>query len=121
MPSNGSSLKVIDCEVYGHLVRFVSGRAELEQWWGDDWDDVPYEHNAGTVYDQFAHGFREIAFSTEHQITEPCDGHVNSPWCKDDMIARKVECVRIDDTPVYFGDDWLTLNDLPGVVVRSRG
>lgn len=24
---------------------------ELENQWGDDWDDIPYEHNAGTPYE----------------------------------------------------------------------
>lgn len=24
---------------------------KLEKQWGDDWDDAPYEHNAGTPYD----------------------------------------------------------------------
>jgi len=28
-------------------------KGDVENFWGDDWDDVPYEHNAGTVYDQF--------------------------------------------------------------------
>ena len=27
----------------------------ISQQWGDDWDDVPYEHNAGTPYDYSDH------------------------------------------------------------------
>ena len=36
---------------------------DLEKQWGDDWDDAPYEHNAGTPYEPrifyYADGRRE--------------------------------------------------------------
>ena len=29
-------------------------------YYGDDWDDAPYEHNAGTVYEWFVKGYIDI-------------------------------------------------------------
>ena len=71
--------KIIDFEVKGNVVRFYLGNKTDEWGWtnknykdrngntpdwlkpndtyyGDDWDDVPYEHNAGLVYDKFVKG-----------------------------------------------------------------
>lgn len=36
------------CYVDGPWAYFTSG--DLAKQWGDDWDDAPYEHNAGTPY-----------------------------------------------------------------------
>lgn len=45
-------MKIIDFERKGNLVRFYLGDDDLEEWYGDDWNDTPYEHNAGQVYDE---------------------------------------------------------------------
>lgn len=39
-------MKIIDFERKGNLVRFYLGDDDLAEWWGDDWNDTPYEHNA---------------------------------------------------------------------------
>ena len=58
-------MKVIDWRVIGTgddglgdgtTVRYYLGDDALCDWHGDDWDDVPYEHNAGTVYYRFVTG-----------------------------------------------------------------
>ena len=46
-------MKVLDIERKGNVVRFYLGDDALEKWWGDDWNDSPYELNAGPVYEQF--------------------------------------------------------------------
>ena len=110
-------MKIIDFEKKGNVVRFYLGE-KTEDWgwtrpdytingktpdwlhpkdkfYGDDWDDMPYEHNAGTVYNEFIKGHRDIAFDFDDLVLEPCDGEYNSPWCKDDMAARKVPCIIV--------------------------
>lgn len=47
----------------------------LSEVWGDDWDDIPYEHNAGTPYGDTL----ELKFSHSN-LYEPCWGHLNSPY-----------------------------------------
>lgn len=36
------------CYVEDHTAYFTT--QELSEQWGDDWDDAPYEHNAGRPY-----------------------------------------------------------------------
>jgi len=95
-------MKIIDSDRFGNVVRFYLGTDSLEDWCGDDWDDTPYEHNAGKVYDVYVTGHRDVAFPLNYAVLEPKDGEYsgNSRFCKDDMKARKVPCiiaVPIDD------------------------
>ena len=86
-------MKIIDFAKKGNVVRFYLGEDSLTDWYGDDWDDCPYEHNAGRVYDQYVAGHLDMTFPFEFLVLEPCDGYLNSGYCKDDMIARKVPCI----------------------------
>ena len=88
-------MKIIDFEVKGNVVRFYLGQDDLKEWWGDDWDDCPYEHNAGTVYDEFVSGQRDIHFAFDDIVFEPCEGELNSPYTKEDMIKRRVPCICV--------------------------
>jgi len=54
----------------------------FEEQWGDDWNDAPYEHNAGDPYEYIEgetdlnkhHGhIRYIAFLTDYTVYEPCE------------------------------------------------
>jgi len=42
--------KYILCYVEGCWAYFTTGK--LEDQWGDDWNDAPYEHNAGSPYNR---------------------------------------------------------------------
>lgn len=53
--------------------------------YGDDWDDVPYEHNAGIVYGRYVDYEFVIHLSYETALMFPCDGVDNSMWCREDM------------------------------------
>ena len=88
-------MKIIDFEKKGNMVRFYLGADDLKIWWGDDWDDAPYDCNAGTVYDEYVSGYRDIAFPFDCLVIEPCEGVCNCEFCKDDMIARRVPCVIV--------------------------
>ena len=96
-------MKIIDFAKKGNVVRFFLGADDLEEWWGDDWDDTPYEYNAGTVYDEFVKGHRDVVFPFDDLVIEPCEGALNSEWCKDDMKDRKVPCIIV--VPKEIADD----------------
>ena len=98
-------MKIIDFARRGNVVRFFLGKNELKEWWGDDWDDTPYEHNAGPVYDRFVSGHVDIAFPFDYLVLEPCDGEHNSPYCKEDMINRTVPCLITVPKDVV-GNSW---------------
>jgi hypothetical protein len=55
---------------------------ELSKQWGDDWNDAPYEHNAGTPYEPSKATehweLREIKFSGNFLL--PCTDLANSGW-----------------------------------------
>lgn len=118
-------MKIIDFERKGNVVRFYLGDDDCEDYQGDDWNDTPYEHNAGRVYDRYIKGYRDVMFPFDVLVLEPCDGQINSDWCKDDMKARNVPCIiaikqnedeyyfpnfntyvgRDDVVKYYFGDE----------------
>lgn len=86
-------MQIIDFEIKGNQVRFWLGKNGKQ--WGDDWNDTPYEHNAGSVYSEFVEGKVDLVFDFDAVVVEPADGHTNSQWCKQDMIERKVPCVVV--------------------------
>lgn len=84
---------IIDFERKGNVIRFYLG--DDKEYWGDDWNDSPYEHNAGIVYDEYIKGYKDIAFPFDDLVLEPCDGTYNCSYCKDDMKKRKVPCIIV--------------------------
>lgn len=128
-------MKIIDFKKKGNIVRFYLGE-KTEDWgwtrsdytrkdgstpdwlrpsdtyYGDDWNDRPYEHNAGYVYEEFIKGYKDIAFDFDDLVLEPCEGawHGNSRWCKYDMVDRKVPCIIIIPKEVHQ-DSWDTAFD----------
>lgn len=117
--------KILDFECFGNIVKLYLGET-VNGIYGDDWNDTPYEHNAGTVYDKFYTDTVEIAFPLSTSVFEPCFGYDNSPYCKKDFLFRKVpfllfgqleESWRYHDFDellgkvptlhkLYIGDDW---------------
>lgn len=68
------------CYVSGCLAYFTEG--PVEEVWGDDFEDAPYEHNAGPPYEKFVAA--KIFF--ESNLWEPdAFAHGNSPWSIQDI------------------------------------
>ena len=93
-------MKIIDFEKKGNLVRFYLGYQSCNDYWGDDWDDAPYDCNAGTVYDRYVAGIREIVFPFDSLVLEPSECYIRSydsgwDWTKKEMIHRKVPCIIV--------------------------
>lgn len=71
------------CYVEGSFAWFTS---HFHEEWGDDWDDAPYEHNAGPPYgyhhsktgDVVNHYVTKVAF--DGPFDQPCSDHVNSHY-----------------------------------------
>ena len=55
--------KLILCYVRKPWAYFTT--EELSKQWGDDWDDCPYEHNAGEPYEDNGSKIVKLAFSAE--------------------------------------------------------
>lgn len=83
--------EVIDFERKGNVIRFYIG--ENGRQWGDDWNDCPYDCNAGAVYNEFIEDEYDISIPFDWQVLEPCDGVVNCNYSKQDMIRRLIPCL----------------------------
>lgn len=64
-------------EEYHYKLCYISGQVayfttrELSKQWGDDWDDVPYEHNAGEPYNHRNDGHNVIKRYFESSLVTP--------------------------------------------------
>lgn len=99
--------EIIDFERKGNVVRFYLGK-NGEQW-GDDWDDSPYDCNAGSVYDRYVEDTHDVYVPFDWQVLEPCDGVWNCQYSKKDMIERDVPCL-IFIPPSALENQWDTEN-----------
>lgn len=121
-------MKIIDFARKGNVVRFYLGDKDPEWGWtnkdykrngeapdwlkpsdeyyGDDWDDAPYQHNAGHVYPWFVKGYKDVSFDFDDLVFEPADGDWRAEYSKDDMVARKLPCLVVVGSADYDHDGW---------------
>lgn len=106
-----TELEIIDWERKGNLIRLYLGKNGKQ--YGDDWNDAPYEHNAGKVYDEFIVAVKDITIPFEYIVLEPADEATdfNSKYCKEDFRNRKLPFLVAhhptdmkDVKTYYFGD-----------------
>lgn len=79
------------CYVDGNKAYFT--RIPMEKQWGDDWDDAPYEHNAGEPYVEHEHDVIAVYVETGNNCSElrtPCYGFTNSPYSVKSINNREV-------------------------------
>lgn len=99
------------CYVSGCWAFFTT--QTLDKQWGDDWNDAPYEHNAGTPYgptilykttgpekdpkDWNPDGtpkWEIIKVAWEGDFETPSDGHNNSPFSVEQINAGAIAWLR---------------------------
>ena len=102
-----AELKIIDFERKGNVIRFYLGAADCTDYWGNDWNDAPYDCNAGTVYDQYVSGVKDVAFPFDSLVLEPSSewSGANRYFSKEDMKLRRVPCIIVVPAEVR-GDSW---------------
>ena len=96
--------QIIDWGAKGNLVRFCLG--ENGKQWGDDWNDCPYECNAGMVYEKFVKGHKDFCVEFEDTVNFPESGARNSGYSKKDFILRKVPFMIILPRDLRNEDYW---------------
>ena len=76
---------------------------KLSEQWGDDWNDAPYEHNAGRPYEFHEHDRKEgrepwqiVKVAFDGGFETPAEGHNNSPWSVEQINAGAVAWLRTD-------------------------
>ena len=70
--------------------------------WGDDWNDAPYEHNAGTPYNW---SLKLKYDDGDSWFEEPKSNHFNSPFSVEDINAGRTPWLWNNSTkdPLYAG------------------
>ena len=103
--------KIIDIIKNGNVVRYFLAKDPklIKESWGDDWNDRPYEHNAGEVYDRYVEKIMDVFYPFDTMVQEPMeDWHYsgNSPFSKNDFKKRKAPRLIIcpqDEEEKHFG------------------
>jgi len=101
-------MKIIDWERKGNVIRFHLGEDDLKNWYGDDWNDKPYEHNAGKVYEEFIKSFEDLAIPFDLTVLEPSDLAANSDYSKDDFRNKKIPFLIIHKLNNFDWESWLS-------------
>lgn len=116
------------CYIKGNKAWFTNN---FEEQWGDDWNDAPYEHNAGEPYDSWheliednedifkrkykRHEIKHkvLYFETEDWSEKrPCDDFCNSPYSVEDINAQAVAWLRTSDFTILAGTTYENFIDI---------
>ena len=94
---------------------------DFEHQWGDDWDDAPYEHNAGEPYNTWSEliedneniwkrkwknhqiDLKEVYYRIPYINYLPYEGHENSPYSVEDINKKKVPWLHTKKYDIYAG------------------
>lgn len=105
-------MELIDFEKKGNATRLYFGKNGEQT--GDDWDDAPYQHNAGTVYPEYIERTVDMYFSVEVDTMEPADLWEGPSYCKNDFIYKKSWVIWVEKeynnvfnlkpVSIFFGD-----------------
>lgn len=96
---------------------------DLDKQWGDDWNDAPYEHNAGAPYEEQPYEIVKVAFeapmetpaelanlNSRYSVESINKGHI--PWLTPSRYGAPDEV-----KPIYAGTDLPNFIDL----IRKAG
>ena len=123
------SLKVIDFQRKGNVIRFYLGKKipfwgwtkpghgkPSDTFYGSDWDVAPYRDNADPVNPQFVYGHYDIYVPFDFVVADPTDySDENGPVriSKNALVNREMPAIEIYDHPIcqyslcefYIGDE----------------
>ena len=90
---------MIDGEVMNYCYSLYFTTLRMEDQWGDDWDDAPYEYNAEIPYDgDFVDGkwvestilVLSFQVDADNYLLMPEDTHWNSPYSVRDINSGRI-------------------------------
>lgn len=108
------------CYIEDNFAYFTNN---LKDQWGDDWDDKPYEHNAGPPYENDEFKITKLAFQSELETPAERSG-LNSLYSVQDINAKKTPWLSgetynpIKSIEIYAGT---TVEEFIDVILNSGG
>lgn len=122
------------CYIHGNKAWFTDN---FEKQWGDDWNDAPYEHNAGEPCSDWSelivdnenifkrkYKHHEIKHKTLYFETNdwnekrPCDNFDNSPYSVEDINQGQVPWLMTEDYKIYAGT---TIEEFIDIIEKHDG
>lgn len=122
------------CFIKGQKAYFTNN---FEKQWGDDWNDKPYEHNAGEPYTDYSEliednedifkrkykhhpiKLKTLYFETNDWTeTRPCDNYLNSPYSVEDINKRIIPWLH---TSKFFILARTTMKDFIKIILDNGG
>lgn len=89
---------LIDSCFWGNALRLYFGYS-IEEFYGDDWDDVPYESNCGNVYSEYVDCVLDALVPFNYNVTDIADDlyYANSHLCRNDFKNGKTTLFWLTD------------------------
>lgn len=102
IPENAKDYKLfyVEPEKYGGLKKVYFTTGDITKEWGDDWDDAPWEHNAGHPYEnqKDALYFELCVENGDYTNFYTCNyQHGNSPWSVEKINKGAVAWAHIEE------------------------
>ena len=82
-------LRILDAVNKGSEITIYLGLPDVEPT-GDDWEDAPWDCNAGTVYEKYIIASLHILLNDDMWVDE-----VNTSCCKEDIFNNGMEILRV--------------------------
>ena len=86
------------CYVSGPWAYFTT--QPLNEQWGDDWNDAPYEHNAGKPYEHWEDSGKKpweiVVVAWSGSFATPCEDFPNSPYSVEAINKKAIPWLRPD-------------------------
>ena len=114
-------MKIIDAKIKGNLVRFFLGEDDLKEWWGDDWDDRPYDLNCGEVYDEYVSGVIDVAFPFDWLVSEPSKNYSDCGYAREDFMTGNLPLVAVCREEDAWDDDFNSVIGKPSTKTFYMG
>jgi hypothetical protein len=98
----------------------------LQKQWGDDWNDAPYEHNAGLPYDDYTgkNRWQIIKVAADTSLSQPCDMFPDHSFSVEQINAGAVSWLQNDmrwETPNVTIPAGTTLRDFISIIYSNGG
>lgn len=100
-------LYLVDVDSCGNNVCLYFGTdKQCKESWGDDWNDIPAEHNAGSVYSEYVDHSVAYDVDTKYAVADPMSGYfwTNSPYSRQDYKRRKVPALVVCEEEAFSID-----------------
>jgi hypothetical protein len=99
------------CYIEGNQAFFTT--QDIEKQWGDDWNDVPYEHNAEEPY-RWREGSNEPPWEIKSLffdvrpgwLKRPHEGYFSSPYSVQSINAKAVPWLMGEGIVVWAGTEY---------------